>query len=63
MLSAQTKDPVTANAMSELKKLPLTIDNFLNAKDEDLEKMIYPVSFYKVIFYMFLNLNINLFLF
>lgn len=51
MLSAQTKDPVTAKAMSELQKLPLTIDNFLDAEDEALEKMIYPVSFYRVLIY------------
>ena len=44
MLSAQTKDEVTAKAMSELQKMPLTIENFLNADDEVLEKNIYPVS-------------------
>ena len=47
MLSAQTKDEVTAKAMKELQKLPLTIDNFLSCPDDKLEKMIYPASFYK----------------
>jgi endonuclease-3 len=47
MLSAQTKDEVTAKAMRELQKLPLNIDNFLACPDDKLEKMIYPVSFYK----------------
>lgn len=47
MLSAQTKDEVTAKAMSELQKLPLNIENFLATADDKLEKMIYPVSFYK----------------
>lgn len=47
MLSAQTKDETTAKAMFELKKIPLTIENFLETDDALLEKMIYPVSFYK----------------
>ena len=47
MLSSQTKDEVTAKAMSQLQKIPLTIDNILNSPDDQLEKMIYPVSFYK----------------
>lgn len=47
MLSAQTKDETTAKAMDELQKIPLTIENFLGTNDELLEKMIYPVSFYK----------------
>lgn len=47
MLSSQTKDEVTARAMSELQKIPLNIDNLLAKPDEQLEKMIYPCSFYK----------------
>jgi len=47
MLSAQTKDQVTAAAMVNLNQLPLTIDNFLAADDQALEKCIYPVCFYK----------------
>ncbi len=47
MLSAQTKDQVTAAAMVNLNQLPLTIDNFLAADDQVLEKCIYPVCFYK----------------
>ena len=48
MLSSQTKDEVTSKAVSELKKLPLNIDTFLATDDQTLEKLIYPVSFYKV---------------
>jgi endonuclease III len=47
MLSSQTKDEVTAKAMSQLQKIPLTIDNILETPDDQLEKMIYPASFYK----------------
>jgi endonuclease-3 len=47
MLSSQTKDEVTAKAMSQLQQIPLTIENILETSDDKLEKMIYPVSFYK----------------
>ena len=47
MLSAQTKDETTAKAMIELQKIPLNVDNFLATDDQALEKMIYPVSFYR----------------
>ena len=47
MLSAQTKDEVTGKAMIELQKIPLSIENVLLQNDEALEKMIYPVGFYK----------------
>lgn len=47
MLSSQTKDEVTAKAMSELHKLPLEIDVILNTDEEKLAQTIYPVSFYK----------------
>jgi endonuclease III len=48
MLSSQTKDEVTAKAMIQLQQLPLEIDKILEAKEEDLAQLIYPVSFYKV---------------
>lgn len=47
MLSAQTKDNVTFEAMQRLKKDGLTPENVCNMKPQDLEKLIYPVSFYK----------------
>lgn len=47
MLSSQTKDEVTSQAMNRLQKLPLNIENILTTPDEHLEKLIYPVSFYK----------------
>ena len=47
MLSAQTKDEVTAKAMSQLYKLPLNIDTILSTQAEIIEKAIYPASFYK----------------
>ena len=51
MLSSQTKDEVTSKAMACLQKMPLNIENFLATADKELEKMIYPVCFYKVNFY------------
>ncbi len=48
MLSAQTKDEVTAKAVGELQKLPLEIDKILETDEETISKLIYPVSFYKV---------------
>ena len=51
MLSSQTKDEITAKAMTELQTLPLEIDKVLEADNQTLEKMIYPASFYKVIVY------------
>ena len=47
MLSAQTKDQVTAAAMLNLYKLPLTVDTFIATDTQVLEKCIYPVCFYK----------------
>ena len=63
MLSAQTKDEVTAKAVGELQKLPLEIDKILETDEETISKLIYPVSFYKVwfksilIFRKFFTLN------
>jgi endonuclease III-like uncharacterized protein len=49
MLSSQTKDEVTAAAMSRLQKLPLNIDTLLNTDTIQLQNLIHPVGFYKVI--------------
>ena len=49
MLSAQTRDEVTAKAMQQLHTLPLTIDTVLATDADALAKLIYPVSFYKVV--------------
>ena len=51
MLSSQTKDEVTSKSMACLQKMPLNIENFLATDDQELEKMIYPVCFYKVNFF------------
>ncbi|XP_030750493.1 endonuclease III-like protein 1 [Sitophilus oryzae] len=47
MLSSQTKDPVTEAAMARLKDHGCTVENILNTSDEDLGKLIIPVSFWK----------------
>lgn len=47
MLSSQTKDEVTAKAMSNLKNYGLTIDNILSTDQVKIEELIYPVGFYK----------------
>ena len=47
MLSAQTKDEVTASAVSKLQALPLDIDTILATDEETIAKLIHPVSFYK----------------
>ena len=49
MLSSQTKDQVTHAAMQRLKEATCTPENMLHLSSEELEKIIYPVSFYKVI--------------
>jgi len=55
MLSSQTKDEVTSKAMSKLQAMPditgsgggLTLENLLSQSEESIQKMIFPVSFYK----------------
>lgn len=50
MLSSQTADPVTAAAIENLQSnLPggLTVDDIRNATVEDIQKMIFPVGFYR----------------
>ncbi|XP_063534216.1 uncharacterized protein LOC134744367 [Cydia strobilella] len=47
MLSSQTKDQVTFEAMERLREKGLTIDNVLSMSDDELGKLIYPVGFWK----------------
>jgi endonuclease III len=47
MLSSQTKDEITAKAMSNLHSVPLDIEHMLAIEEEKLAQLIYPVSFYK----------------
>lgn len=51
MLSSQTKDQVTAKAMTKLKEHGLTIDNIMLITESKLADMISPVGFYRVSFY------------
>lgn len=45
MLSSQTKDPVTAEAMDNLKKHGLTVDNILKTDDSTLHSLIQKVGY------------------
>ncbi|PAV59505.1 hypothetical protein WR25_16311 [Diploscapter pachys] len=47
MLSSQTKDEVNAATMKTLKDYGLNIENILQIETAELEKLLYPVSFYK----------------
>ncbi|XP_046389730.1 endonuclease III-like protein 1 [Ischnura elegans] len=47
MLSSQTKDTVTYQAMQRLRSHGLTVESILNTDDETLGKLIYPVGFWK----------------
>ncbi|XP_046852375.1 endonuclease III-like protein 1 [Xenia sp. Carnegie-2017] len=47
MLSSQTKDQVTYEAMRRLKKNNLTIDNVLKMTEEKIGELIKPVGFWK----------------
>ncbi|CDW56849.1 HHH and HhH-GPD domain containing protein [Trichuris trichiura] len=47
MLSSQTKDAVTAAAMHRLKQHGCSLENVLAMTEEQLGKLIYPVSFWK----------------
>ena len=46
MLSSQTKDPVTADAMNNLKAHGLTVDNILDTDNVTLDKLICKVGFH-----------------
>lgn len=47
MLSSQTKDAVTYEAMSRLKRHGLTPQKMIETSTEDLQQLLYPVGFYK----------------
>uniref|UniRef100_A0A8C4NKF7 DNA-(apurinic or apyrimidinic site) lyase n=1 Tax=Eptatretus burgeri TaxID=7764 RepID=A0A8C4NKF7_EPTBU len=47
MLSSQTKDEVTAAAMRRLRENCLTVEAILGTDDITLEKLIYPVGFWR----------------
>lgn len=47
MLSSQTKDGVTYEAMVRLKKFGLTPTKMIKIQTAELEKLLHPVSFYK----------------
>lgn len=48
MLSSQTRDQVTAAAMSKLQRHGCTMDVIAETSDEILGQLIYPVGFWKV---------------
>ena len=48
MLTSQTKDTTTAMAMRKLQKRGLTLENILAMPQEELEKLIRQVGFWKV---------------
>lgn len=48
MLSSQTKDEVTASAMTKLKDHGLDIENINLTPQNDIEELIKPVGFYRV---------------
>jgi len=47
MLSSQTRDPVTAAAMLKLKTHGCNVESILNTSDDELGRLIYPVSFWR----------------
>lgn len=48
MLSSQTKDQITAQAMTALKNHGLTIENINNTSEEEVARLIHPVGFWRV---------------
>jgi endonuclease-3 len=46
MLSSQTKDQVTSDAMKRLRQHGCSVNNILSTSDEELGKLIYPVGFW-----------------
>lgn len=47
MLSSQTKDAVTYDAMSRLKRHGLTPQKMIETNNDELQQLLYPVGFYK----------------
>lgn len=56
MLSSQTKDQITYDAMKRLKQHGLTPENMVKSLPSVLEQLIIPVSFYRVTFLIILFL-------
>ena len=48
MLSSQTKDQITFSAMNKLKEYGCNSDSLMNASEEKIGQLIYPVGFWKV---------------
>lgn len=48
MLSSQTKDQITAQAMTALKNHGLTIENIISTPEEEIARLIHPVGFWRV---------------
>lgn len=59
MLSSQTKDQVTHAAMTNLIEHGCTAEIMSNIDDKELEKLIYPVGFYKVNNFLHLHKSMN----
>lgn len=48
MLSSQTKDPITWKAVQNLKEKGMgNVTGIINAKEKDIEDLIFPVGFYR----------------
>ena len=47
IVANQSKEEAGIKAFEKLLKLPLTIENILNTTEEKLEKLIFPINFYK----------------
>ena len=47
MLSSQTRDEMTHKTMQSLREYGLTVDHIIETKEEDLQKMIGSVSFFR----------------
>lgn len=47
MLSSQTKDKITSEAMKKLKDYGLTIDNILQTDEKKIDELINKVGFHK----------------
>ena len=53
MLSSQTKDQITSEAMSKLKSRGCSIDSFIGLSEDELGQLIYPVGFWRVMLFDF----------
>ena len=58
MLSSQTKDHITALAMSNLQEHGLTVENIMATSQDKIEELINPVGFYRVSCYMLYDMHI-----